>query len=339
MQYRCVYGGQCRIDIASRKHCSYCRLKRCLAIGMDKKWYLQPMFPLRIRKNITTCVFFSFTFRFMSEEMRAELKLKSLKKQLRNNNPSGQQQQQQLMLLSPNQLRFLGKMPSGILSSNQLREIQTLAHLCRLAYEANVVPAELQSDACHSSASAIAVIFATVIRRTFHFLESVPQLSELVSSTKMSLLKERGIEALIILSALTFNPISRTWKKDITTLAPEPVSVHVCSNDFELLHGPLVTRKHLDTISSLLALNADEQIIALLSLVAFFTLDGNQFVDSVSVDRIQFIQEHFIDLLKRYIQWKFGMELSEKVFARFILKLSDVREVNNLHKVFISFLK
>lgn len=306
--YRCVYGGQCRIDIASRKHCSYCRLKRCLAIGMDKKW-------------------------FMSEEMRAELKLKSLKKQLRNNNPSGQQQQQQLMLLSPNQLRFLGKMPSGILSSNQLREIQTLAHLCRLAYEANVVPAELQSDACHSSASAIAVIFATVIRRTFHFLESVPQLSELVSSTKMSLLKERGIEALIILSALTFNPISRTWKKDITTLAPEPVSVHVCSNDFELLHGPLVTRKHLDTISSLLALNADEQIIALLSLVAFFTLDGNQFVDSVSVDRIQFIQEHFIDLLKRYIQWKFGMELSEKVFARFILKLSDVREVNNLHKV------
>jgi hypothetical protein len=274
----------------------------------------------------------------MSEEMRAELKLKSLKKQLRNNNSSGQQQQQQLMLLSPNQLRFLGKMPSGILSSNQLREIQALAHLCRLAYEANVVPVELQIDACHSSASAIAVIFATVIRRTFHFLESVPQLGELDPSTKMSLLKERGIEALIILSALTFNPISRTWKKDVTTLVPEPVSVHVCSNDFELLHGPLVTRKHLDTVSSLLALNADEQIIALLSLVAFFTLDDNQFVDSVSVDRIQSIQEHFIDLLKRYIQWKFGMELSEKVFARLILKLSDVREVNNLHKVFNIFI-
>jgi hypothetical protein len=37
-QYRCVYGGSCRIDIISRKHCSHCRLKQCLAIGMDKKW-------------------------------------------------------------------------------------------------------------------------------------------------------------------------------------------------------------------------------------------------------------------------------------------------------------
>lgn len=38
-QYRCVYGGSCRIDIISRKHCSHCRLKQCLTIGMDKKWW------------------------------------------------------------------------------------------------------------------------------------------------------------------------------------------------------------------------------------------------------------------------------------------------------------
>ena len=249
----------------------------------------------------------------MSEEMRAELKLKSLKKQLRSSNAAGGQQQQ-LMLLSHNQLRFLGKMPDDILSVNQMREIQSLVHLCRLSYQTHLIPAELQSDTCHSSASAIAVIFATVIRRVFHFLESVPQLSELVSNTKTSLLKERGIEALIILSALTFNPVIRTLRKDETTLAMEPVPVHVCSNDFELLHGPMVTKKHLDTVASILSLNPDEQTIVLLSLVAFFTLDDNQFVDLNSATRIQAIQEHFIDLFKRNIQCKFGMELGEKVY-------------------------
>ena len=96
-------------------------------------------------------------------------------------------------------------------------------------------------------------------------------------------------------------------------------------------------RKHFDTISSLLlSLNADEQIVVLLSLVAFFTIDDHQNGNSEEAAQILAIQEHFIDLLKRYVHWKMGPEISENAFTRYILKLSDVREVHNLHKVFIT---
>lgn len=140
------------------------------------------------------------------------------------------------------------------------------------------------------------------------------------------------MEALIVLSTLTYNPEKRMWIKNSSTLVEEPRTVHVCAADFERLHGPAVTRKHLDTITSLLNMNADERIITLLALIAFFTLDDQQ-QQSEWADQILVVQEHFIDLLKCYIRCKFVGDVSETIFTRFILKLSDVREVNNLHKV------
>lgn len=312
-QYRCVYGGSCRIDVISRKHCSHCRLKQCLAIGMDKKW-------------------------FMSDEMRAELKMKSMKK-LRNN-------QEQLMILTQKICRQLAPADrsvdrtSGlILSPDHAKEIHLLVHLCRRAYQVTEFPKHCQSSDCQSALPGqTAVIFASVIRRVFFFLRSVPQLQQLDESSQMSLLKERGMESLIIMSALTFDPIGRKWASkegtSYNTLISESYPIHVCEKDFERLHGPAVMRKHFDTITSLLlSLNVDEQIVVLLALVAFFAIDDNQQGNSAEAAHILVIQEHFIELLKRYVHWKMGPEISEKVFARYILKLSDVREVHNLHKV------
>lgn len=268
----------------------------------------------------------------MSDEMRAELKMKSLKK-LRNN-------QEQLMLLTKKICRQLGPNNNGsVVSSslpltiNQSKEIEMIVQCCRRAYQMNVVPFLVQKEECNPTAATTAIIFVTVIRRVFTFLQSIPQLQQLHPASQTSLLKQHGMESLIVLSALTFDPIGRKWTSKDQTLAKEPVPIHVCEKDFERLHGVSVTRKHFDTICSLLSMNADEQIITLLSLVTFFTVDDNVHNDPNEAARILLVQEHFIELLKRYVHWKMGPDISEKAFARFILKLSDVREVNNLHKV------
>lgn len=267
----------------------------------------------------------------MSDEMRAELKLKSMKK-LRNN-------QQQLMALTQQicaQLQRPGERDvtaPSVLTSNQMGEIQMLIQLCRRAYQTALVPDEVCMNGCSPSPANTAVIFATVIRRTFIFLQSVPQLQQLNLARRMALLKQRGMESLIVLSSLTFDPVARGWNSQNRGLICEPKPIHVCENDFDRLHGEAVKRKHFDTISSLLSLNADEPIITLLALITFFTLDDHEEAVSCEAAEIIAMQEHFIDLLKRYVHWKLGSVGSEKVFARFILKLSDVREVNNLHRV------
>lgn len=275
----------------------------------------------------------------MSDEMRAELKLKSIKK-LRNN-------QEQLMILTQKICRQLGPperpstSPCLMLNPDQAKEIHVLVNLCRRSYQVNEYPKQYQSSDCHSPCGHTAVIFSNVIRRVFHFLQSVPQLQHLKTSSQMSLLKQRGMESLIVMSALSFDPIGRVWSNltNYKVLLNEPYPIHVCEKDFERLHGHSVMRKHFDTISSLLlSLNADEQIVVLLSLVAFFTIDDHQNGNSEEAAQILAIQEHFIELLKRYVHWKMGPEISENAFTRFILKLSDVREVHNLHKVSIRLL-
>lgn len=263
----------------------------------------------------------------MSEEMRLELKNKSLKKL--KTNP---QEQTNTIRLLPFQV-FRPIQVDTVISFEQIREIYGLAQNCRVAYQTHTIPKEVQSDRCANSSAETAVVFSVAIQRSFSFLESVPQTKELDPAIRTILLKEHGMEALIVLSSLTFNPERQMWLKHYTTLLEEPVPLHVCMSDFERLHGPQVTRKHFDIVTSLLNLNADEHIITLLSLVAFFTLDQHTQSMLSNGERIVSIQEHFIDLLKRYVSWKFAGDLSEKIFARYILKLSDVREVNNLYKV------
>lgn len=276
----------------------------------------------------------------MSDEMRAELKMKSMKK-LRTN-------QEQLMLLTAKICRQMAPADGSVVSSGlpltpgQSREIDMVVQLCRHSYHTYLIPDESVNEECGPPAGMTALVFGTVIRRVFAFLQSIPQLQQLDIASQTSLLKHHGMESLIVLSALSFDPIGRKFTTKDRTLVKEPRPVHVCEKDFERLHGATVTRKHFDTICSLLSLNADEQIITLLSLVTFFTVDDHYLLGSSREGaQVLAIQEHFIELLKRYVHWKMGSDTSEKAFARYILKLSDVREVNNLHQVihlFIIFL-
>ncbi len=32
----CVYGGNCEINVRTRNRCQYCRIKKCLRLGMSK---------------------------------------------------------------------------------------------------------------------------------------------------------------------------------------------------------------------------------------------------------------------------------------------------------------
>ena len=272
----------------------------------------------------------------MSDEMRQELRNKSMNKLKNNGNNQQQQQQSNTIPLLPFQV-FRPIQVDAVITFEQIREIYGLFQHCRTAYQTFVLPKEVQSHTCSSSSAETAVMFSVVIQRSFSFLETVPQFKELDPNIRTILLKEHGMEAVIVLSSLTFNPERQMWLKHSTTLAEEPVPLHACILDFERLHGPDVSRKHFDIVTALLGLNADEHIITLLSLVAFFTLDHQTQGIPMNGQRILSIQEHFIDLLKRYISWKFADDISEKIFARFILKLSDVREINNMYKVSIVF--
>ena len=299
-EYRCIYGGSCVIDVTTRKHCSHCRLKNCLAIGMDKKW-------------------------FMSEEMRAELKRKSLMKMAKcQSNPPAEQ----LMTILPRHFRP-EQDRTVYLSDAALHEIKSLVSFCSQAYIEHAISDDLSRTRCHHSSANVAIIFGTCIRRTMAFIQYIPQVRALHLSTQAALMKTRIMEVLVVLSSLTFDPTARAWISTGNSLMKEPKTMHVCAEDFVGLHGEGVMHKHFDVLCSLLSMRADREIIVLLSLISYFSQEHETVAESSSISTNQ---EHFIHLLKMYLRWKFGSSDCESVFARFILKLSDAREANELHQ-------
>lgn len=119
----------------------------------------------------------------MSEEMRMELRLKSIKKQKIRQQTSNDISNRTIFQSFPN---------NKIITSGQIAEIQSLVKLCRISYITHMIPENIQSAKCPSSSAATAIIFSTAIRRVFSFLENVPQLRQLDPMSRMVLFKERG---------------------------------------------------------------------------------------------------------------------------------------------------
>ena len=299
-EYRCIYGGSCVIDVTTRKHCSHCRLKNCLAIGMDKKW-------------------------FMSEEMRAELKRKSLMKMANN-------QRKQMENHEP----FLGILPryfrpeqdrTVYLNDSQLNEIESMVSLFSLAYKAQGLPEDTTGSSCRPSSARVALLFGAALKRIVLFIQSVPLMRTLSAATQLSLLRGRLMEVTIVSGCMTFDPAAKAFTHSGNTLLNSSNKVHVCARDFISLHNSeKLLNKHFELLCTLLSMGPDKEIIILLCLVVLFTQDRLEDCNIVK------IQDHFIHLLKMYLRWKFGPFDCESFYDRFILKLSDVRQTSEMHQ-------
>jgi len=56
---KCLFDGQCKVDVNTRRFCPYCRLKQCFAAGMKKDLILGiyiAVFIFKILCDVGACV-------------------------------------------------------------------------------------------------------------------------------------------------------------------------------------------------------------------------------------------------------------------------------------------
>lgn len=154
------------------------------------------------------------------------------------------------------------------------------------------------------------MIVAT-IRRVNFFVQLLSEYSSLPFQDQKTLLTANVLEISILISAYD-SVTSRSSSVTVTTPSR--------NSTFDTLKSLTV-----EFICSLQKLGPDELTIILLSLIILFASERSSLVRSRGIEKHQL---HFALLLKRYIVWRYGVHQSHISYGKYLLKLSDLRELS-----------
>ncbi|GFY42056.1 vitamin D3 receptor [Trichonephila inaurata madagascariensis] len=107
--------------------------------------------------------------------------------------------------------------------------------------------------------------------------------------------------------------------KDSPTLDSDDIKKLVSSELFE---------KHMEFIRSIKDLHLDEATIMLLLVIVLMSPDRPGLENEVLVAEEQ---EKFYILMKKYMQWRYGEENTLVLYPKLLLRLPDLRELNDNH--------
>ncbi|GFO47065.1 vitamin D3 receptor a [Plakobranchus ocellatus] len=179
------------------------------------------------------------------------------------------------------------------------------------------------------------------VRKVIKFAKNLRPFKSLVRSDQVGLLKSSVVDIMMLRSAVNYDPFSETWNlntKGCMTQGADQAAGARISADI-LKSGSSNTKKLFMTysrfIKSLMSLvHGDRVVLELLILMSLFAADR---VPLEQHDRIQGVQENYAYLLHRYVAHRFDMEPT--LFARIVMKLADLRDINEIHSDMLLHLK
>ncbi|XP_037803627.1 ecdysone-induced protein 75B-like [Penaeus monodon] len=310
MNFTCPYDGHCVINIASRKCCQYCRYKKCTSIGMERAWV-------------------------MSEEDRAQLMKQRAERKAKQGDEAKKgpkEGKRELIPYEPDMANMLNYM-----TEQERDEVEQAVRNYQLAYQDVPYKNDLKQFQRGSSQRAD-------YQHVYHgrsavrlFCEAVPGFLRsacIVSirnntQTKRdqgSLLRGGILEMSLIRGVQSFDTDNNRWPntkeqiyKDAPTLRVEDMKKLVSCELYDM---------HMKFIFSMKDLNVDEPVMMLLLLIVLFTSDRPGLQETA---RIQARQDHYLQLIRKYMNWRYGPHNATIMYPRLLIKLTDLRELNDQH--------
>ncbi|GFQ70206.1 nuclear hormone receptor E75 [Trichonephila clavata] len=150
--------------------------------------------------------------------------------------------------------------------------------------------------------------------------------SKIQQHDKEILLRTGVLELCFIRGAYVYDEKLSRWPhtgkpmyKDSPTLDSDDIKKLVSSELFE---------KHMEFIRSIKDLHLDEATIMLLLVIVLMSPDRPGLENEVLVAEEQ---EKFYILMKKYMQWRYGEENTLVLYPKLLLRLPDLRELNDNH--------
>uniref|UniRef100_A0A2C9JN17 Uncharacterized protein n=1 Tax=Biomphalaria glabrata TaxID=6526 RepID=A0A2C9JN17_BIOGL len=171
------------------------------------------------------------------------------------------------------------------------------------------------------------------VRKVIKVAKNIASFRQLNKEDQMSLLKGSVVDIMMLRSAVNYDPFTESWSlntKGCISQGSSQAHGERISADI-LKMGTPETKQLFMTYSKFIkslmsTIHGDLVVLKVLILMSLFSADRMPMVDH---HRVQEIQETYGRVLEEYLNHKFNNEAT--LFARIIMKLTDLRNINEVH--------
>jgi len=168
------------------------------------------------------------------------------------------------------------------------------------------------------------------VKRVITFAKLIPDFKNLDISDQMNLLQGGTMEIFICSSTSLYdssaNKFNNIVSRDRNIEGNDNSNIQL--DILRLIWSEDVWERTISYLKSWSELNIDEATLILFLPLILFSPDRSDIKDRKKVYQIQ---SKYSFLLKKYMVWKYGKELTEKLYIKLLLKLLELRRLHEMH--------
>ncbi|XP_061185025.1 nuclear hormone receptor HR96-like [Saccostrea echinata] len=336
-QPKCLFQNDCLIDVRTRRFCPHCRLRRCFEVGMKKEMILDETerkarmqkvaMNRQMKQKPSTAVEVIIKNEPSSIESEATSSMPDTQSVGDERNSTayptiafGCSVPLTLPVLSSDSVPKDPRM-YRMLSPEEKMQVEELsvAYLETLGGYANET--HVNNEESYSSADELVNNSEIAVRRLIKFVKKIAQFRGMSQENQVACLKSCVLNALLLRSVNFYDAENDAWK---TPTGSIPTSVLKHATGFNDLHDA-----HTSYCAGLKKLTRDDSnIMALIQTITVFNPDGQNLENRQIISDIQ---EHFILLLRHYLESDVSFMHSQVFFSNILQKISELKGLGEDH--------
>jgi len=179
-------------------------------------------------------------------------------------------------------------------------------------------------------ASVAANFLIVPIQRLVLFARMLKDFDLFSEDDKVVLLKGSAIEIMVCSSNTLFNPKTQTFTNYLSRDQRALIDDQIMPLDALLIQlwGNEIFIRTRSFLISMSNLHIDEVTSTLLVPIILFSPDRSNIKD---LDLVKRLQEKYATVLRKYMNWRYGVEQSENIYPKLLLQIVNLRSLSLAH--------
>ncbi|XP_013392882.1 nuclear hormone receptor HR96 isoform X3 [Lingula anatina] len=308
-ELKCVFEMKCKIDVNTRRFCSYCRLQKCFAIGMRKDMILdEGEKKRRMEKLVQT--------RDKKKVPKTDIPVTQIKME----EPSSTSTCRLLSIPPPSSFAQDQTSNTRCLSDDELAFLTTL----QANYDMSLgIVADEPLEEEYKTLDNLVNSTGRIIRRLITFAKKIVDFMTLSQETQIVLLKGTSINSIYIRSATLYDAVKDAW------VSPRGV---VSTSILKRTAGQILNRFQEDHVKICRKfkklLGNDSTVLVILQVISLFS---PEYVSLTNRAIISNIQDRYLTLLKHYFEAKFSYREARRMYPAVLSILDEMKMFTEEH--------
>ncbi|XP_069139037.1 vitamin D3 receptor B-like isoform X2 [Argopecten irradians] len=342
---KCLFQGNCSIDVRTRRFCPFCRLNKCYQIGMkremilddnERKARMQKVSMNRARKQCVQKVFQLDNVVIKDEPLsdpepeasNSEASVHQLPDQDERNRvpqgtapPPSQSPNESLEVVIKRDMLPSDPHLYRTLTADEKKLISDVTMAYKETLASYAVEQHVNQEENYSNLNDIVNNSEVAVRRLIKFVKLLTDFKKLSQENQIAALKACVLNTLLLRSVNFYDVENDAW---LTPTGSIPTNILKQATGHHQLHD-----NHTSYCRSLKAIaQDDEYIMAILQMIIIFRPDG---VNLEHRHEVSDLQDKYLLLLKHYLESSFSYLHAHIVFSSLLRKFNELQKIGDEH--------